>query len=247
MNRIFSLLIPLLFIVSCNSTKSDKAITDLYHLMQKETIVKLTDLEKRYALNPGKVYLSFKKISEIHHCFKEIYSIIKSGKLDEDTVRLSFEKAIGIYSMAAIQNDIFLKERVSLVEDKFIEGKFTDPDVLLLLSELENKLITKEFDSIDGNSFKFNVLQAVVVPEKTELNVGEDYHAKIYIAAFDTTVGPIIKFKDSYLPLENYGNGVLNIHNSNSGPKEFAGSIEWMIEDQGKIDTLPFKVKYNVK
>jgi hypothetical protein len=237
----------LLSIAGCNRSNNEQSLTALNDLYQKEINLSLREADKRAALNPQKAGPARLKISKIDKCFTKIISIIKSNKIDNDGIRLTFENALGIYNIDAIQNDTFLKGRVEIIENKFKEALYKDSDVLLLLSELENKMISNILLSIDSGAFKFNALQAIVVPEKTELFVGEDYHAKIYIAAFDTTLGPIIKFNDFRLPLENYGNGILNIHNSSSGLKKFNGTIEWRVEDKYRIDTLTFEVKYIVK
>jgi hypothetical protein len=236
-----------LSIASCINSNYEKSIKNLTDLYQKEINLSLIESDKRAAINPQKSGFAHYKISNIHKCFVKIISIIKSRKIDNDSIRLTFEKSLGFYGIDAMQNDFFIKGRVEIIEDKFIEGLFKDSDVLLLLSELENKMISNIQKSIDSNAFKFNVIQAIVVPERTELVVGEDYHAKIYIAAFDTTSGPRIKFKNYSLPLENYGNGILNIHNSSPGQKVFHGTIEYLKDNQGKIEQLPYEVKYNVK
>jgi hypothetical protein len=107
-------------------------------------------------------------------------------------------------------------------------------------------LLTKTYNDIEKDWYKFNDLKAVVVPEKTDILVGETYHAKIYIAASDTTRWPVIRFKDDYLPIED-GYGMLNIKGTAKGLKKYNGIIEWRLDGQSKTISLPYEIIYTVK
>jgi hypothetical protein len=235
-----------IFLISCISQQEDKSLNDLKKIIKNEIEVNLINFDVRYAQNPAKGYRQHRIAIGIHENFKKVYSLISSGKPNNDSLRKNLQEGLEYYGMIELNADSLIKSRLETIYNALTYSKKTCQELEYLIYELENKLLSKTYQNIDKNSFKFTEIKAIVVPEKTDLKLGETYHAKIYITASDSTLGPIIKYKEFYLPLES-DHGVLNIRATKVGHFQQSGSIEWRIEDKSKSIILPFEVIFNVK
>ncbi|MFO7868400.1 MAG: gliding motility protein GldM [Bacteroidales bacterium] len=58
---------------------------------------------------------------------------------------------------------------------------------------VEGDILNLMYRSLDAESFKFNKLQPVVLPQSTYIMRGNEYSAQIFLAAFDTTQAPEVE------------------------------------------------------
>lgn len=56
----------------------------------------------------------------------------------------------------------------------------------------ESDVVKYLFSSMDAESFKFNKLEALVIPESRYILKGETFKAKIMLAATDSTQKPVV-------------------------------------------------------
>jgi len=119
--------------------------------------------------------------------------------------------------------------------------------VITLMSKMQADIRNAEADmlaylykEIDIGSFKFNKLEAIVLPESNYVLVGNPYKAKVFIAASDTTVAPEIIVGGRHLPVKD-GKGEYSGSTSSPGIKTWGGLIK-MIHPATK-DTLTYKFK----
>lgn len=113
-------------------------------------------------------------------------------------------------------------------------------DVRNAESEILNYLLSQ----IDAGSFKFNVIEPVVISNSDYLFKGQEYKAQVYLAAFDSTRDPEILVGGQKLPIVN-GKGVFTGNTSTTGIKQWSGVIRLMGED-GTAIVREFKHQYQV-
>ncbi len=124
------------------------------------------------------------------------------------------------------------------------------------------------YSNIDKGSFKFNNLEATVIPNTNYLIKGNEYKAEIFLAASDTTSQPTIyvapgkypydstknedgtysyKMKPGFdtLHVSKTGKGIYSLSEKTLGQKYWGGIIEMKLPGGVKI-ARPFKQKYMV-
>ncbi len=113
-------------------------------------------------------------------------------------------------------------------------------DVRNAESEILNYLLSQ----IDAGSFKFNVIEPVIVSNSDYLFKGQEYKAQVYLAAFDSTRYPEILVGGQKLPIVN-GKGIFTGSTATTGIKHWSGVIRLMGED-GTAIVREFKHEYQV-
>jgi gliding motility-associated protein GldM len=128
-----------------------------------------------------------------------------------------------------------------------------------ILNNLKAQTYNAEFDvinnlmsAISAEDFKYNKVEARVIPKSSYVFLGEEYQAEIVVAAYDTKSNPDVRYvlgSDSLTPgayknatqLEG-SNGVvtLRLAGSSEGLKKFAGMIK-LVSPLG--DTMKFHFK----
>lgn len=136
------------------------------------------------------------------------------------------------------------------------EGKFQGYPliaVITLMSKIQSDVRNAEADiinylyaQIDASSFKFNKLQAQVVSKSDYVLQGNNYEAKIFLSAVDTTATPDILVGASPLPIIPGENaGLYRTVASREGKMEFSGHINFK-NPEGIVVSYPFKHEYEV-
>ncbi|HYX06620.1 MAG TPA: gliding motility protein GldM [Bacteroidales bacterium] len=128
----------------------------------------------------------------------------------------------------------------------------------------ESEILKYLYSQIDAGSFKFNSLEATVIPNTSYVLKGNEYQARVFVAAFDTTQKPVIyvgkydstKNSDgSYdyhmignydsLPVEN-GKGIYSIKPTQVGYHKWGGLIKLPSPSGGADIKKPFRMEYQV-
>ena len=136
-------------------------------------------------------------------------------------------------------------------------------DIVILnkfIAEIKNAefdVVSRLFTYIGATDFKFNKIEAKVIPSRTVLFKGEQYEAEVLVAAYDTSVVPNVRYA---MGLEKWtagnsggtlvkgekGISLLKIPASDYGFKKFAGAIT--IKNPFGIDeTYPFNGEFVVQ
>ncbi len=145
--------------------------------------------------------------------------------------------------------------------------------VLALMSKMqadvrnaEADVITYLYNQIDAGSFAFNKLEATVIPNSNYIIRGNEYEARVFIAAFDTTQAPEIligryqtiekndgsvehQMIGDYktLPIEaGSGQGIYRIVPQTLGYQKWGGLIRLRAPD-GTYISRPFEEEYQVQ
>jgi len=133
-----------------------------------------------------------------------------------------------------------------------------------ILNKIKAEIYNTEFDvtnyllsSISAEDFKYDKIEARVIPKSSYVFLGDEYQAEIVVAAFDTKGDPNVRYalgSDSLLarnfnsatPLESERGVVrLKLAGSSEGLKKFAGIIK-IVSPLGDTMTFHFKDEFIV-
>jgi gliding motility-associated protein GldM len=109
----------------------------------------------------------------------------------------------------------------------------------------ETEVLNYLYTQIDAASFKFNKLNAIVIPNSNYIQQGSDYQAQVFISATDTTQKPEITVNGTKLPIDETGKGLYTTKATTVGPKTWGGVISLKAPD-GTTKTYPFQSSYSV-
>ncbi len=136
----------------------------------------------------------------------------------------------------------------------------------------ESEALKYLYRQIDAGSFKFNLLNATVIPNSNYVIRGNEYRAEVFLAASDTTAFPIIYVTENSHPYDSTladdgntweyekrkdlkyetltvekgsGKGVYTLPGSSTGTRHWGGIIELTGPDGTRI-VKPFKRSYLV-
>jgi gliding motility-associated protein GldM len=133
-----------------------------------------------------------------------------------------------------------------------------------ILNKIKAEIYNAEFDvtnyllsSISAEDFKYDKIEARVIPKSSYVFMGEDYQAEIVVAAFDTKGDPNVRYAlgSDTLLARNFNNATpltaergvvrLKLAGSSEGLKKFAGIIK-IVSPLGDTMTFHFKDEFIV-
>ena len=124
--------------------------------------------------------------------------------------------------------------------------------VICILSEMqlsvrngETEVLNYLYSQIDAASYKFNKLEAIVIPNSNWVTLGSDYEATVFISATDSTQSPKITVGTTELPLDERGRGIYKVRASSIGSKSWGGIIA-LKSPSGTIVNYSFDESYVV-
>jgi len=109
----------------------------------------------------------------------------------------------------------------------------------------ETEVLNYLYSQIDASSFKFNKLNAIVIPKSNYVTVGSNYEATIFISAADTTAQPVITVENQQLEVDESGKGLYSVRATSIGQRSYKGTIAMKSPD-GSIKNYNFSETYNV-
>ncbi len=109
----------------------------------------------------------------------------------------------------------------------------------------ETEVLNHLYTQIDASSFRFNKLNAIVIPKSNYVTVGSNYEATVFISATDTTQQPTITVGEQELPVDESGKGLYSVRASSVGQRTWGGIISLKAPD-GSVMSYPFTETYNV-
>lgn len=115
----------------------------------------------------------------------------------------------------------------------------------LAVRNAETEVLNYLYSQIDASSFKFNKLDAIVIPNSNYITAGSEYEAKVFIAARDSTQTPQIIVGGNPLPLDETGKGIYKVRATTTGPKKWGGVIALKAPD-GSTKNYNFNSEYVV-
>lgn len=111
----------------------------------------------------------------------------------------------------------------------------------------ESAILRHLYNQIDASTFKFTGLKATVIPEATYLFQGQEYKARIFLSAEDSTqqLEVYMNGQNSPLPIED-GDAIFRIKPNEAGEYSYNGEIRYMNPDGDGYGTKPFSFDFQV-
>ncbi len=116
--------------------------------------------------------------------------------------------------------------------------------IQLDIKNAEAHMINYLFSKIDAESFKFNKLQAQVIPKSNIVLQGDTYEAKVFLAATDTTQEPEIIINGRSVEVVD-GQAIFKVPASTPGTFKWSGLIKYK-NPAGIIQPYHFEEEYQV-
>ncbi|MEN8156007.1 MAG: gliding motility protein GldM [Bacteroidota bacterium] len=124
--------------------------------------------------------------------------------------------------------------------------------VIALLSEMQAGIRNAEAEMLEfllgqivAGEVSFNTIDAVVMADNSLVFPGQEYKAKVFLAAYDSTKAPdVVLEDDTKLEVEG-GKGIYTAVSNSLGIKTWGGTITLENAD-GSLTSRPFKSSYEV-
>lgn len=123
--------------------------------------------------------------------------------------------------------------------------------VVTILSKMQSDVRNTEAEilgyllsQIDAGSFKFNKIEPVVIANSDYLFKGQEYKARVFLAAYDSTKMPTVKLDNGQTLTVEEGKGIFTDPTSSIGTKKWGGTI--ILEDGERIISRDFEAQYQV-
>jgi gliding motility-associated protein GldM len=111
----------------------------------------------------------------------------------------------------------------------------------------ESAILRHLYNQIDASSFKFTGLKATVIPEASYIFQGQEYKARIFLSAEDSTqeLEVYMNGQNQPLPVEN-GDAIFSIKPNEAGEYSYSGEIRYRNPDGEGFGTKPFSLDFKV-
>lgn len=203
--------------------------------------------------------ITYGKASELRTKIDEYRQYII--KTIEEQTRQDYDSHIGLRT----DEKYYDKTGVEINWEKQNFNHIIPPAAFAIFNNIVAEVQTAEFDaiaelfkSIGASDYKFNKLEAKVFPKSTYILKGGEYEAQIYIAGTDTERKFDAKFargvkdfkdaKGNAIQTVSSKDGVVTIKipAQQEGEQTFAGVVEMINPETGKIDPYPFESSFTV-
>jgi len=112
---------------------------------------------------------------------------------------------------------------------------------------VEGDMLNLMYSQIDAGSFKFNKLEAIVIPESTYILRGGEYKAGVILAAYDDTKLPVITVGGRVLPIDaETKRPTYKTTGGAIGLQKYVGKITVQNPDGNGSKDYPFESEYIV-
>ena len=164
----------------------------------------------------------------------------------DTTLRVTIEEALSVEASASNKNN----PNASWESEKFEYIPMAASMALLsqiqsTVRNMESDVIRHLYTGIDAGSFKFNKVDALVIPTSNYVIAGDEYSAKIMIAARDTTQPPTVVVNGRNIDVDQTGVGILRMPTSSEGSFRWSGEIS-IIGPDGQPVSYPVNSDYIV-
>lgn len=267
MKKHILILIGLITLYSCSREETDYFQNES-KVVNAKIIYNLQKIEEKYALNPVMAKPYFIIADYLKSNFDSILVFVNQGNRAKFQNRLeefhTIIKSDSYFDSEYIKEIIIPNRFKKWIDNAESSSYWENKDILKLdLINLENELISYLYNSIEADYYKFNKLQAMVVDSSNNVQIGETYHANIFLAAFDTTRYPAIMVADYSQP-DNIllldrpdnkrifyievidGKGDYKVKVNKAGKHGFKGVIQFP-NSQGELEKFMFYKEFTVR
>ena len=215
-----------------------KRSQELYDYMQecKKDIVIKSEGPETEAIRDGEVHLQYVQAKDNTDIPAEIMILNKKGEELKEKINDYRNFLIGLIDdkdtyasiITAIENALNTEdpeasehskgEKLTWESEHFEHLPLAS--VITILSKMQSDVRNTEAEilsyllsQIDAGSFKFNKIEAVVLSNSDYIFKGQEYKAKVFLAAYDSTKFPVVKLNSGQeLPIEE-GKGIFTPSN----------------------------------
>jgi len=205
-------------------------------------------IKKEDDLNgPSHIMINNKKGADLRNSIEEYRDFLASLLDKDDAMRENISKQLDTSNPK-----IKLKEggEKKTWESLHFENKPLIAVITLLskmqidIENAESNIISLFYSNIDAASFKFNTLEARILPKSNYVIQGDQFEAEIYLAAIDTTKDPEVFVNNAKITAKNK-RFIYTTTASDVGSKTYTGTIKYT-NPEGIIVPYTFKGEYQV-
>ncbi|HET6555722.1 MAG TPA: gliding motility protein GldM [Prolixibacteraceae bacterium] len=196
---------------------------------------------------PSEIMINKKKAADLKNSIKEYKDFLTSFLAEGDPLRDNINTLLDTPNEKPN-----LKEggERKTWETMYFENKPLIAVITLLskmqidIENAESSVISAFYSNIDAASFKFNMLEARILPKSSYVMKGDQFEAEIYLAAIDTTKEPNVFVNNSRIQPVNK-KFIYKASANDVGTKIWSGEIKYT-NPEGNIISYPFKGEYQV-
>jgi gliding motility-associated protein GldM len=202
--------------------------------------------------HPGQVMIIQGKGSELKAKIEEHREYMLSLIEDKEKYSSAVEAVEGILStdLPDVQLEHGGKKVVPTWETTYFD-MLPLASVITLLSKMqadvrnaESEMIDFLLDQVVAGEIGFNTLKAVVIPDRSLVFPGEEYRARVFLAAYDSTKAPEVELEDGTILNIESGQGIYTATSNSLGVRTWGGTIK--LDNEGNIIARPFEATYEV-
>ena len=197
---------------------------------------------------PSEIMITKKKGTDLKSSIEAYREFLASHFKEDDPVR---ENIIRQLDTSDPKIDLSEGGEKKTWEIRFFDNKPLIAIVTLLskmqidVQNAESTILSILYSNIDATSFKFNRLEARILPKSTYVLKGDQFETEIYLAAIDTTQKPQIFVSNSEIIPNSDGKFIFRTPASDAGLKTYSGIIKYKDPD-GNVIPYPFEGEYQV-
>lgn len=197
---------------------------------------------------PSEIMITKKKAKDLRNSINEYREFLTSRLAEGDPLRESINTLL-----ATLDEKPNLKEggERRTWETVYFENKPLIAVISLLskmqidIENAESSVISSFYSNIDAASFKFNKLEARILPKSQYVMKGDQFEAEIYLAAIDTTQDPTVFVGNTQIKPNKDKKFIFTAPASDIGTKTWEGRILFK-NPEGVEVPYKFKGEYQV-
>ncbi len=109
---------------------------------------------------------------------------------------------------------------------------------------VEAEMLNYLLGQVDAGAIPVNTLEAVVIPDRSLVFRGQEYKAKVFLAAYDSTNTPDVVLSDGTTLAVEAGKGIYRTTSNSLGIRKWGGTIQ--LENDGNVINRPFSAEFEV-
>ena len=242
------------FLVSCqNNTESQYLLEEQNKLKHSEYEMILNNLMIKTEVNPQKYYHITQQVIRLDEKHRELVNKFNEQKISGrkiDSLMNDYFLEIESFHHGIEARSLLLDYKKSLIEKiDFNKSLSREKRLLLQLSirTVNAFAVGNIIEQYSKDSFTFNKIGATTLAEKNTVSKGDIYTARVILTAIDTTRSPVISVNGSYIPINEFGEGVVKIEANKKGIHYWHGEMKYIDENTGKVLSLPFESSFKVE
>jgi gliding motility-associated protein GldM len=201
---------------------------------------------------PAEIMLVNKRGTELKGKIEEYREFLLTMIEDKELYSITVEAIEGILTTDVPEN-FFHNKKKSVTptwESTYFEH-LPLASVITLLSKMQGDVRNVEAEmlnyllgQVDAGDFKVNVIEPVVIPNSNYVFKGQDYEAKVFLAAYDSTNIPKVVLQNGDTLKTEGGKGIYSVSYNSIGIRKWGGVIS--IEKEGKVTSKRFEAEFEV-